>query len=105
YVAPMRTAVLIVLGAAVFWVCFGLSRGGEFRFASWQTYLVMSNVLVALTIAATFKTVADFERLGKYLVIAGLYRATMCWISYFTWGRKTLGESGAFLTSHDDTIT
>src|SRR6185312_7100152 len=26
------------------------------------------------------------------------------WISYFTWGKKTLGESGAYLTSHDDTI-
>ena len=32
------------------------------------------------------------------------YRGLMCWISYFTWGRTTLGESGAFLTTHDDTI-
>jgi hypothetical protein len=28
----------------------------------------------------------------------------MCWISYFTWGRATLGESGAYLTNHDDTV-
>ena len=33
-----------------------------------------------------------------------LYRGLACWISYFTWGRATLGESGAFLTTHDDTI-
>jgi hypothetical protein len=28
----------------------------------------------------------------------------MCWISYFTFGKVLLGESGAYLTTHDDTI-
>jgi hypothetical protein len=28
----------------------------------------------------------------------------MCWISYFTWAHDIVGDSGAFLTSHDDTI-
>jgi hypothetical protein len=28
----------------------------------------------------------------------------MCWLSYFTWAREVVGESGAFLTTHDDTI-
>jgi hypothetical protein len=104
-IAPMRRTIFLTLGTTLLWFVYGLSRGGEVRFASWQTYLIGSTVLLAFTLAATFKTPADFARLGKWLIAAAIYRAAMCWISYFTWGRHKVGESGAYLTSHDDTIT
>ncbi len=104
YVRPMKNALLVVLATTMVWFGFGLAKGGEVRFASWQTYLILSCVLVAFTVASTFRSVADFQRLGKWLIVASLYRGLMCWISYFTWGRLLVGESGAFLTSHDDTI-
>ena len=103
-VAPMRNALFLMLGTTVFWLLYGLARGGEFRFATWQTYLILSTVLVAFTVAATFRTPADFCGLGKWLLAAAIYRAAMCWISYFTWGREIVGQSGAYLTDHDDTI-
>jgi hypothetical protein len=103
-VAPMKSVLLLIVGTTVFWFLFGLMRGGDARYASWQTYLILSMVLLAFTIASTFKTTADFYVLAKWLVAAALYRAVMCWISYFTWGRSEVGESGAYLTSHDDTI-
>jgi hypothetical protein len=104
FVRPMRTALLIALVTTVLWFVYGLAKGGEFRFASWQTYPIVSFVLFAFGIAAAFQTTADFHALGKWLIAAALYRATMCWIAYFTWGRSNVGETGAFLTSHDDTI-
>lgn len=104
-VAPMRAMLFVVLGTTVFWFLFGLLKGGEVRFASWQTYLILSNVLLAFTMAATFETAADFHALGSLLVAAALYKGAMCWVSYFTWGRHRVGASGTFLTDHDDTVT
>jgi hypothetical protein len=103
-VRPMKNALFILLGGTVFCFLYGLLHGGEFRFASWQTYLILSTILYAFTAAATFRTPADYVGLAKWLLAGATYRALMCWISYFTWGRSTLGESGAFLTTHDDTI-
>ncbi len=103
-VAPMRQALLLILGTTIVAFCYGIICGGEFRYASWQTYLILSTVLLAFTVASTFRTAADFVGLSKWLIAAAVYRATMCWISYFTWGRSIVGEAGAYLTSHDDTI-
>jgi hypothetical protein len=103
-VRPMSQVLLLVPATTVIWFAYGLSKGGEFRFAAWQTYPILSFALLAFTIAMAFRTVADFEMLAKWLVAAAFYRAAMCWLSYLTWGRSTVGESGAFLTSHDDTI-
>jgi hypothetical protein len=103
--APMKSAALLVVATTVAWFALGLFKGGEFRFASWQTYDILSFILVAFTVAMTFRTPADYEILGKWIVAAAIYRAIMCWASYFSWGRADVGASGAFLTSHDDTIT
>ncbi len=103
-VAPMRNALLVAFGTTVLWFVLGLTRGGEGRFASWQTYLLLSCILTAFAVAATFRTAVDFQGLGKWLVGAAIYRAFMCWVSYFTWGKALVGQSGAFLTNHDDTI-
>jgi len=101
---PMKNALLTMVAGTVVCFVWGLLHGGQVRFASWQTYLILSSVLYAFTAAATFRTPADFVGLGKWLMAVAFYRGAMCWISYFTWGRVTLGESGAYLTNHDDTI-
>jgi hypothetical protein len=103
-VLPMRRALFLMLVTTATWVVYGLTHGGDFRFASWQTYLILSSVLTAFTIAATFRTVDDFARLGYWILASAFYRALFCWISYFTWGKLEAGETGAFLTTHDDTI-
>jgi hypothetical protein len=102
---PMRNALLLVLGTTVFSTLYGLTHGGEFRYSSWQTYLILSMVLSAFAIAAACRTPAHFIHLAKWLVAAAVYRALMCWISYFTWAKGLIGQSGEFITSHADTIT
>jgi hypothetical protein len=104
-VPPMRNALLFLLGATVFYFAYGLFHGGDARYASWQTYLIISSVLVAFTISATHRTPSDYVSLSYWLMGVAVYRAFWCWVSYFTWGHDTLGDSGAFLTSHDDTIS
>lgn len=104
HVAPMKNALLLMLGTTVAWYLFGIARGGDVRSASWQTYLIVSAILLTFAVAATFRTPEQFCGLSKWIVAAALYRATMCWISYYTWGRHLVGSSGAFLTLHDDTI-
>lgn len=103
-VEPMATALYVVLGAVLFFFGWGLAHGGDFRSASWQVYNILSTVLLAFAIGTAFRSAADFYGLGKWLVIAASYRAFMCWLSYLTWARDRVGESGAYLTSHDDTI-
>jgi hypothetical protein len=103
-VGPMKNALFVTLGTTVVWFLYGLLRGGEFRAASWQTYLIFGAILLAFTVANTFRTAGDFSILAKWLIAAASYRAFMCWLSYFTWARAKVGESGAFLTNHDDTI-
>ncbi len=105
YVAPMKNTLLLVLATTVLWFTYGVVSNGDARAASWQTYLVFSTVLLAFALAVTFRTAADFRGLAKWLLAAAVYRATMCWISYFTWARDLVGQSGAFLTNHEDTIT
>jgi hypothetical protein len=105
YVAPMRNTLLLVLATTLVSFLYGLAHGGEFRFASWQTYLILSTVLLAFTVAAVFRTAEDFYGLAQWLVATALYRGAMCWVSYFSWGRHFVGASGAFLTTHDDTIS
>ncbi len=105
YTKPMRNALLVTLTTTVLWFLYGVARGGDYRMASWQTYLILSTILFSFTVAATFRTTADFIGLAKWFIAAAMYRATMCWVAYFTWGRSSLGETGAFLTAHGDTIT
>jgi hypothetical protein len=104
FIPPMRSALLILVGVTIFSFAWGLFHGGDARAASWQTYLILSAVLVSFTVAAVFRAPADYHGLAKWLLAAVCYRALMCWISYFTWGRDLTGVSGAYLTTHDDSI-
>jgi hypothetical protein len=94
----------LLLGITVFSFLYGLFHGGDVRHASWQTYLILASILLGFTLSATFRSAADFYGLAKWLIAAAIYRGIGCWISYFTWGRTLLGEGGAYLTTHDDTV-
>ena len=104
-VAPMKTALFLVVLTTIFFFAYGMHHGGDARAASWQVYLIFSAVLLAFTVAAIARKAADFTVLAKWLVAAAIYRAAMCWISYLTWAHHLAGATGATLTSHDDTIT
>ena len=104
WVGPMKNALYVTLGTTVLWFLYGVMTGGDARSASWQTYLIVSFILVAFTVAAVFRTPADFCDLAYWLIAAASYRAIMCWWAYFTFAHDSVGESGTFLTSHDDTI-
>ena len=104
YVAPMKNALYLALATTILWFIYGVGTGGDSRAASWQVYLIVSLVLVAFTVAAVFRTPNDFFGLAKWFVAAAGYRGIMCWIAYFTYGHDSVGESGMFLTSHDDTV-
>jgi hypothetical protein len=54
--------------------------------------------------AAVFRSPSDFYLLAKWIIASSIYRGVMCWLSYFTWARNQVGESGAYLTQHDDTV-
>jgi hypothetical protein len=101
---PMKNTLFSVVGVTVLCYMWGLFHGGDVRHASWQTYLILSSVLLAFTVARTHRTPADFVALGKWLMAVGVYRGVMCWTAYFTYGRAASNESGAYLTTHDDTI-
>jgi hypothetical protein len=104
HVPPMKNVLFLALGTTIFSFAWGLAHGGDARAASWQTYLILSCILFAFTLGATFRTATDYVTLAKWLMAAAIYRGLGCWISYFTWGGSTVGEGGAFLTTHDDTI-
>jgi hypothetical protein len=102
-VRPMRNALLVAAGALVAWILIGALRGGTVHDASWQTYLPLSGVLLAFTIAAAFRTAEHFAFLAKVLFVAAVYRAVMCWSFYFLYV-KTLQVLPEYITSHDDTV-
>lgn len=103
-VAPMRNALFLALGTIVVWFVYGIATGGDARAASWQVYLLVSAILLAFTVAATFVTPAHYEFLAKTIIAAGLYRATMCWIFYFAFVSGGRASSYEYITAHDDSV-
>src|SRR5262249_24103711 len=55
-IVPMRNALFLAIGTIVVWFVFGVATGGAARFASWQTYLMLSAILAAFAVARNFYT-------------------------------------------------
>jgi hypothetical protein len=104
-VKPMRNALFLSLGTVVIWFGYGMARGGDARAASWQTYLLLSAILLVFTVATIFVTPEHYESLTRTVIAAGLYRAAMCW--YFYWG-YIVGDHFEtrpdYVTTHDDSV-
>jgi hypothetical protein len=104
-VLPMRNAILVQGATIAVWFVYGLLRGGDARAASWQTYLMMSAVVLTLVLAQRFRSASHYGVLAKALVAAAIYRAVMLWYAYFTVVRPGLiVPFPEFVTSHDDTV-
>jgi hypothetical protein len=104
-VKPMRNALLLAVATVVTWFIYGIATGGDARAASWQTYLLLSTVLVSFAIAASFRTVEHFALLGKAIVAAALYRAALCWYFYFAYVRPgTMLPAPDYMAAHDDSV-
>jgi len=100
---PMRNAMFLAMGTTVVWFMIGVMRGGDSRAASWQVYLMLAAPLSGFAIAATHTKTAHFRALGKVIVAAGLYRAVMCLIFYFSMARS-MAIVPAHMTTHSDTV-
>ncbi|MGH7270535.1 MAG: hypothetical protein ACREJ3_08905, partial [Polyangiaceae bacterium] len=102
---PMRNALFLVVGTLVTWFAYGMLRGGDARCASWQTYLMLSMVLTAFTIAANFHTAEHYALLAKTLIAVAVYRGVMCWIFYFAYIQPgSVYPVPIDLTTHHDTV-
>ncbi len=102
-VGPMRNALLLAVTTVVLWFIYGIATGGIVRFASWQTYLMLSTVLVAFVIAATFHTVEHYSLLARAVLAAGLYRAALCVYFHFAYA-GSITPAPDYVTAHDDSV-
>jgi hypothetical protein len=103
-VQPMRGAMFLAVGAVMTMFVYGIARGGDVRAASWQIYLLMSCILAGFTFASVCKTSQHYLVLGKAIIAAGIYRATMELVFYIGWVRNSGTATPAHLTTHDDTV-
>src|SRR5580658_1982207 len=103
--APMRNALFVEGATIALWFIYGVASGGDPRYASWQTYLVMGGVLLSFAMGTVCQTARHFATLGKVLLAAAAYRAIMCWLFYFLFVRShALEPPPAYMTEHDDTV-
>ncbi len=103
-VAPMRSTLLLSFFTIVLWMVLGIGRGGNLRFGCWQVYTLLSGILFAFTIAATFRAPQHYAMLAKGLLVAAAYRAVMCWIFYFSYVRPMVIPIPEYITTHDDSV-
>jgi hypothetical protein len=104
-VRPMRRALLLAASALLVWLGYGLARGGDGRAASWQVYLLFSAIIASFAIASVFKTAEHFMTLANVMLAAGIYRAFICIIFYFSFLRPgRLSPVPEYITTHDDTV-
>lgn len=104
-VRPMRNALLLAAGTTVLWFAYGISRGGDSWAAAWQIYLMLSGILFAFAVSATFRTPEHYVLFANMLILAASYRAVMCWCYYLLYIRQGLVYPlPEYLTSHDDTV-
>jgi len=104
-VAPMQAAMLLALATTVAFFAYGIVTGGDGRAASWQTYLMLSGILVSFTVAANFRTPEHYSLLAKVLVAVALYHAAMCWYFYVFWVQAgRIVPFPEYITTHDDSV-
>ena len=104
HVSPMKNALFLALGTTIFSFAWGLVHGGDSRAASWQ--ILLDPQLHPLRVHSGCY-VSDRGRLRHSRKVAdgrGNLSRTGLLDFIFTWGSSTVGEGGAFLTTHDDTI-
>jgi hypothetical protein len=103
-VAPMKNALYLAVGTTIFFFVFGVMwRGGDSRFAGFQTYLMIMAPLMAFAVAATHHKPNHYRTLGKWVVGAAIYRAAMCLIFYFGFARS-MEIPPPVMTTHGDTV-
>jgi hypothetical protein len=104
-VRPMKRVLLLATTVIITWVAYGLLRGGNANAAGWQVYLILSAILASFAIASVFKTAEHFMTLMQVMVAAGVYRAFMCVVFYWSFLRGGLiSPVPEYITTHDDTV-
>jgi hypothetical protein len=103
-VPEMRNALLLAAATTTFFFVYGIATGGGAYEASWQTYLMMSGLLFAVTAASVFRTPEHFAMLAKTILAAGAFRALMCVLFWLIYVRTNSVGPLELYTSHDDTV-
>jgi len=104
-VRPMKRTIFGAIGVTLLALVYGLSTGGDSRAALWQSYLPMSMVLAAFTIAATHHTAEHFIGLLKAFVAAGVVHAVMIIFFHYLYIKPGLiNPLPECESSHHDTV-
>jgi hypothetical protein len=90
------------ISLAALWV-WGVLRGGSAYQTYWQLHNFVMQFFTALLVAATCRTTAHIETLGKVVVFATIYRACVLLAFYFLVA-KDLPKELPSLTDHADSV-
>lgn len=102
-VLPVDRGIRLALLTCVGMYAWGIARGGNFKIAMFQTQYFVMMYVMALAIAGTFRTAAQFTLLGKTILLAAVYRAVVAVIVYFRFVR-TGAHALSYVTTHGDTV-
>ena len=104
-VQPMRRAMWLAIGTTVAWYVFGVLRGGDSHFGTWQIYLTIAAMVCGFTVSATFTQYEHYLLLAKAILAAATYRAVMTVIFWLLYVRDTWWATyPPYFSSHDDTV-
>ena len=103
---PMRKAMKVGFATVVIWSLYGLATGGQAKPINQQLHAYVFALILAFNASTVLKTNADFHRLGRMIVYAAWFRATMGFIFCFVI-IPSLGLTGEkyppYMTTHHDT--
>jgi hypothetical protein len=101
--APLDRALWVNLGAIFALLLWGLLGGGSLQSAMIQIQVIAFVPVAAFLFIATLHTEEHFRTMGKVIVLAALYRATLVLFFYF-FIAPTLEYVPPTMTTHSDTV-
>jgi hypothetical protein len=103
---PMDRAVWASLAAvAITWFWGIIVQGGNAKVTFLQLHPFVMMLVTVFMLTACLRTPRDFLGLGKVIVAAALFRATMAWWFYFMVVRGNITPVPPYMTTHFDTVT
>ncbi len=104
---PMYKAIKVSFVACLVWAVYGLVTGGQAKPINQQLHAFVFGLIMAMNASMVLRTTADFERLGRLIVYACYFRATLGFI-FWAFVIPALGLTGAkyppYMTTHHDTV-
>jgi len=99
--APIRTVALLSIVAVLWMFAYGMVRGGEFRFALWQSTRWIYLPLVYALMNQALRGPGDATMVGRVVLAAGLFRAVEAIVLRMAFPDV---ESMPHATTHGDSV-